>query len=399
MHGATHDQQPLAAREHPTRPRILFLYTEAMSYTEALVRALVREHDAAVTLVSRDGNLKRTPHRIEIAGVETLARSTLSDDSLRKLIDRQQPSIMYVSGWMDGAYLSASRYARSRGIRVVAGIDTPWRGSLRQRASALLLKGFWRAHFDYVWVPGARQERYAVRLGFPGRTLHHLLSADTDLFAASWQRASASKQAAYPRRLLFAGRLAPEKGLSLLVQAFREAKAETSRDWRLVVAGAGPLLHLLPRAEDVEYAGFKTPSELASLMDDCGAFCLPSLREPWGVAIHEAAAAGLPLVVSEACGAAERFLRDGENGYIVRTGLLSDLSARLAKLMALADPQLLAMARQSHALSHSLTPSRSAAMLVSLLDPQPAVLERRRPSGHPARLRPGRRVHRPRRRA
>jgi glycosyltransferase involved in cell wall biosynthesis len=58
-------------------------------------------------------------------------------------------------------------------------------------------------------------------------------------------------------------------------------------------------------------------------------FCLLSLREPWGVVVNEAAACGLPLVLSDRVGAAADLLRDGENGRLVPAG---DVSATAAAL-------------------------------------------------------------------
>ena len=49
-------------------------------------------------------------------------------------------------------------------------------------------------------------------------------------------------------------------------------------------------------------------------------FALLSEREPWAVVVNEAAACGLPLVLSDRVGAAHDLLRDGENGALVPAG-------------------------------------------------------------------------------
>ncbi len=46
-------------------------------------------------------------------------------------------------------------------------------------------------------------------------------------------------------------------------------------------------------------------------------FALLSRHEPWGVVVNEAAACGLPLVLSDRVGAAPDLLREGENGFLV----------------------------------------------------------------------------------
>ena len=49
-------------------------------------------------------------------------------------------------------------------------------------------------------------------------------------------------------------------------------------------------------------------------------FALLSEREPWAVVVNEAAACGLPLVLSDRVGAAHDLLHDGENGFLVGAG-------------------------------------------------------------------------------
>ena len=65
-------------------------------------------------------------------------------------------------------------------------------------------------------------------------------------------------------------------------------------------------------------------------------FALLSEREPWAVVVNEAAACGLPLILSDRVGAAPDLLRDGENGRLVEAG---DVAAAADALRGLAqDP-------------------------------------------------------------
>ena len=63
-----------------------------------------------------------------------------------------------------------------------------------------------------------------------------------------------------------------------------------------------------------------------------------SEREPWAVVVNEAAACGLPLVLSDRVGAAHDLLRDGENGFLVEAG---DVEAAAAAFRRLADDPVL----------------------------------------------------------
>ena len=66
-------------------------------------------------------------------------------------------------------------------------------------------------------------------------------------------------------------------------------------------------------------------------------FALLSTHEPWGVVVNEAAACGLPLVLSDRVGAAYDLLRDSENGFLVPAG---DVGAAARALAALDGPGL-----------------------------------------------------------
>src|SRR5205085_5919320 len=67
-------------------------------------------------------------------------------------------------------------------------------------------------------------------------------------------------------------------------------------------------------------------------------FALLSTHEPWGVVVNEAAASGLPLVLSDRVGAARDLLRDGENGLLVPAGDTDAAADALRRLAA--DPEV-----------------------------------------------------------
>src|SRR5919201_5413776 len=90
----------------------------------------------------------------------------------------------------------------------------------------------------------------------------------------------------------------------------------------LIVVGDGPekraLESLAPRG--VRLVGHAGRDELARWYAAADAFVLPSRSEAWGMALSEAAAAGLPLVVTHAVGAAHDLVEHGTNGLVVATG-------------------------------------------------------------------------------
>ena len=60
-------------------------------------------------------------------------------------------------------------------------------------------------------------------------------------------------------------------------------------------------------------------------------FALLSTHEPWGVVVNEAAASGLPLLLSDRVGAAHDLLEDGRNGVLVPAGDAAAAGAALAR--------------------------------------------------------------------
>jgi len=134
------------------------------------------------------------------------------------------------------------------------------------------------------------------------------------------------RPAQWPRQFLFAGRYVPAKDLETLIRAYSAYRRRVANPWSLTCAGQGPDGRLLQGVEGVTNIGFAQPAHLPELFAGHGAFVLPSRFEPWGVVLGEAAAAGLPVVCSSACGAAADLVRPYYNGIVVPPGDVDGLS-------------------------------------------------------------------------
>jgi glycosyltransferase involved in cell wall biosynthesis len=150
------------------------------------------------------------------------------------------------------------------------------------------------------------------------------------------------------RRLVFSGRLAPEKRVDLLIDAFAALAPERTA-WDLVLVGQGPLDASLrgriPAVvrDRVRFAGFVDGRrELSTWYRACDVLVVPSDFEPWGVVVNEGLAAGLALVCSDVVGAAADLVRDGINGRLFRSGSQADL---LEALRDVTRPERLARMR------------------------------------------------------
>ena len=106
-------------------------------------------------------------------------------------------------------------------------------------------------------------------------------------------------------------------------------RAGVSDPWGLTCCGSGHGGHLLDGVEGITNLGFLQPSELPDVFAAHGTFVLASSYEPWGVVIAEAAASGLPIVCSDACGAADELVREYYNGLVTNAGDAESLARAL----------------------------------------------------------------------
>ena len=143
--------------------------------------------------------------------------------------------------------------------------------------------------------------------------------------------------------VLFVGRLVEDKGVRVLLEAWREANLGPTA--RLALAGAGPLKAEAERVRSgVRVLGYLGPLELPALYAAADVLVLPSVRtatftEPWGLVTNEAMLQRTPVIASDAVGAAAGGLvRDGRNGLVFPAGDSAALSVRLQALSR--SPQL-----------------------------------------------------------
>lgn len=177
------------------------------------------------------------------------------------------------------------------------------------------------------------------------RGAHNVHVAPQAVDNAFWSASTVSPPAAplWPRdtavKFLFAGRPTREKGLGVLIEAWSVSglQAPTAA---LVLVGVGSTPPWVPPGGAVVYLEAVAPVELRGFYAAADVLVLPSIptrtfREPWGLVVNEAMNRGLPVIASDAVGAAAGGLvRDGRNGMIVPAGDAVALAAALRALAA-----------------------------------------------------------------
>ncbi|CAA9396129.1 MAG: hypothetical protein AVDCRST_MAG74-1392 [uncultured Pyrinomonadaceae bacterium] len=108
--------------------------------------------------------------------------------------------------------------------------------------------------------------------------------------------------------LLYAGRISPEKNIKLLPELMEILAKDSSRDYRLLVAGAGPQADWLREETEkripnkIIQLGHLDKETLSDYYANADVFVHPNPREPFGIAPLEAMASGTPTVAPNAGG-------------------------------------------------------------------------------------------------
>lgn len=338
-----------------------------MGYQVSTIRTLVREYSAVIKVISWDDN-KDIPYKIpEVGNVTFYKKSAFNYTNIKNVVNEFKPDIIGVSGWIVKDYNKICRYAKKKGIITIAASDTQWMGTLRQKIASFIARYYHHKKFDYLWVAGPRQFEYARRLKYKNnKILYNSLSADIDLFKKEFDLNFRCKNQEYPRTILFAGRFSKEKGLESLLEIFNELNKQNFK-WKLILVGDGPLKSEIYKNKNVEVLNYMQPEELPAIIRKSGFVILPSISEPWGLVIHEFAAAGLPIICSEQCGASTEFVINGYNGFTFDSKNRNSLKDILASLSHISDEELITMGKNSHRLSQRITPESAAANFMSVI--------------------------------
>jgi glycosyltransferase involved in cell wall biosynthesis len=118
---------------------------------------------------------------------------------------------------------------------------------------------------------------------------------------------------------LYVGRYVEEKAIDVLLGGYSQYRESVENPWPLACCGTGPMASAVAGAAGVTDLGFVQPAELPRILLAHGAFVFVSRFEPWGVALAEAMASGLPAICSEACGVSVELVRHLHNGLLVPT--------------------------------------------------------------------------------
>lgn len=248
--------------------------------------------------------------------------------ALFKTFNEFQPTILNVTGYFDYAQVALMVYARMKGVKVVLSSESSTmdhnRSAVKEKIKSWIVSNanaffcFGKSSADYLLSLGVKESQIAVR---------HAAVIDEDIVRINFDQARGAVNHNAPsevnRQFVYVGRLAEEKNLEMLIEAFKSLKERSAgAQWNLLFVGDGPArkhLELLSgdhlQNKSIIFAGghpwYKVPEWLAK----SDVLILPSKSEPWGLVVNEAMVCSMPVIVSEKCGCAEDLVKNNLNGF------------------------------------------------------------------------------------
>lgn len=341
---------------------ILYLYRELMPYNIPVLKELVTKGN--MVIVVHDTTKKLTPYLPPaIDGITYFKKNLFNQASLNQLALDSEPSLVFVCDRTNSLYNKTAILLRKKfNTPIICGCDSQWNGG-KQWLNVLTAKFRFQRYYTHMLVAGFRQFEYAKRLGFKNSNIiAPLYSADVNIFnkiPIDKTRFEGKKN------ILFVGRFAEAKGLQFLLAAWRSINEKDGATLTLV--GNGPLKESLDFPNDVLIHDFSDQGKLLHLASTSSCLVLPSIFEPWAVVIHEFASAGLPLIVTNSCGASAHFVFNNFNGYVVKPGDVEELKNALIKIIDSSTDKLVQFGKRSRELSLSINPEIIAAALLSVI--------------------------------
>jgi glycosyltransferase involved in cell wall biosynthesis len=197
-------------------------------------------------------------------------------------------------------------------------------------------------HADAVVAYGEHVKRFVAQLrGRDDDVFVAPQSVEPELFArdvSAGEIAEFRAQHALDRGplVLYTGRLVPEKGVSVLLEAWRHVSTPAT----LVLIGDGPLAAAARQTPAARFLGPLPRDELAIAYAAAEVALLPSIptplfREPWGLVCNEAMHQGRPVIATSAVGAvAGGLVRDDQTGVVVAPGDAGALARAIDRVLA-----------------------------------------------------------------
>jgi glycosyltransferase involved in cell wall biosynthesis len=196
---------------------------------------------------------------------------------------------------------------------------------------------------DRIRVSSAWAKQSMASYGVPAAKIH-VVSQPLNLLR--FQPSCRQAQSDGPLRVCYVGNLNVAKGFPYLMRAVRMLGNHRVSLEIVGATGSRPTKRLFEK----EREGIKissAPGDPVPVYQRAEVFVLPSLHDGFGFVVAEAMACGVPVIVTENCGAAD-WVRDGQTGWIIPAGEVNALADALSEALR-RRPELRAMGELARA--------------------------------------------------
>jgi glycosyltransferase involved in cell wall biosynthesis len=133
-----------------------------------------------------------------------------------------------------------------------------------------------------------------------------------------------------PFDFIFSGRMGEVENPMFVLKVAAETARILNRKLKVLLVGTGKMESIVhdgvarrDELVEAEFVGACSTQEKAALYRSARVLLYPALHDPWGVAVNEACASGVPVILTPETGAAGELVRDGENGFISQLNVAS----------------------------------------------------------------------------
>ena len=329
---------------------LVIFYEELAGYFVTCINHFSEKYKAEIHLFRKELNAV-APFEFNFSQkIKVYDRALFDNLKLLDIVSEINPNAIFTGGWSYKPYLFVSK-KYSKKTPVILGFDNQWNGTFKQNIMTFLGGYYLKSHFNKCFVPGEKQKEFALKLGFKSNQIKtKAYCCDYQLYSKYYTE-SKENTTILPKRFIFVGRYAPEKGISTLWKVFSEIKDKNG--WELWCLGKGDLEPF--KDDHIKHFGFIQPENMQSFISSTSVLILPSLFEPWGVVTHEFATAGFPIICSKSVGSSELFVENGKNGFLYEANNETELKKAIINVINLSEDELLKMSKKSREISSKIT--------------------------------------------
>ncbi len=313
---------------------------------DAVARAMPRQEILGIELNPTSSTYSWRPEAGRHFVKRTLHNDEASWGALRTAFELVRASVssgahhVFLCHYNEPSVQIAAMLMRMLGKRVYLLLDSKFDDRPRS---------IWREALKAIWIwpyvgaiVGSRRSRqYLSFLGLRNRRIENYY----DTISVARIRTAAGVPPApdgvdfQDRHFTIISRLVAKKNLFVAVDAFALYVSRTNHPRRLRIFGDGGLdqelrehVRELNLGDLVTFEGFQQTDAVAQALGTTLVLIQSSSEEQFGFSIIEALAMGVPVIVSENCGARDEFVRSGVNGFVVQPDNVEGIAFFLGKL-------------------------------------------------------------------